>query len=404
MRRNLKSKLIAVFLTSIFLSAPINAFVLKNHDEVSLDTSIVRTDLSFSNPEQILVVPLYFKADSNNLDSTEKFRGLYYYLIQKLGFSDIPFHYVVSEKGDIFKGNLGGDERKVQVEGIGTNTILIGYLGGSLKNEFDPRSLNSLQELLLNVSNTNSINPSKTKISKLKFVRDEITKSVIMKSEEIENSWKGALNEIINKYQNNYSPIEKKYKVSAEIINLEKKEVDPGSENIISIKIKNIGENGIYGGSNSSLILSKVDGSTSKFFLNNEWLSKSQVGVMVEGQNLLPGKEDIFEIKLKAPLVFGDVKEDFILTSLSSGKVESSPLNIPLTMKKGDKRIIEIGNTELGYLKVRSEPSTVGNEIGKVSTGERFFVLEDAGNGYVKIDTNDGKTGWVAGWLTKNIQ
>ena len=73
-------------------------------------------------------------------------------------------------------------------------------------------------------------------------------------------------------------------------------------------------------------------------------------------------------------------------------------------MKKGEKRIIEIGNTELGYLKVRSEPSTVGTEIGKVSTGERFFVLEDAGNGYVKIDTNDGKTGWVAGWLTKNIQ
>lgn len=397
-----KITILSLFILSFF-SAPINSLELKTQENINLDTSIIRSDLSYNIPEQIVIAPIFINAETAKLDSTSKYRGLYYYLIQKLGFSDIPFHYVISEDGEIFEGNSGGDERKVQVDGLGNNIILIGYLGGTLKTAFDPRSLNSFSELLLDVSNKNSITTDKIKVSNIKFVRDISARSVLMKSADTNGSWQESLTGIINSFKDKYSPTTKTYSAQAEITEISKEEVEPGSEQTVSIKIKNVGKNGMYGGSTSGLLLSKQDGSTSKFFLNNEWVSKSQIEIMSSGQNLFPNQEDTFEFKLRAPLNYGETTELFELKTIKGATVESESISLTLKMKRGDKKIVEIKNTELGYLKVRAEPSTLGSEIGRVSTGERFFVLEDAGNGYYKIETADGQSGWIAGWFTTSI-
>lgn len=397
------TKIFVAIIISILFIPKVHSLELLTLDSLKIDTSIVRSDLSYSIPEKIVVVPIFSKDDSIKMNSTSRFRGLYYYLIQKLGFSDIPFHYVVSDDGEIFQGNSGGDERKVVIEGIDSSVILVGYLGGALREGFDPRSFYSLSELLLNISNTNNIRPENTIISNITFVRDSISRSVVMRSTEIDEKWNESLAQIINSYSSKYSPTPKIYGVTAQIVGIPSEEVLPGSENNVSIRLKNVGKNGIYGGSNSELVLSKVGGGNSRFFLNNAWLSKTETSIMVLGQNLLPNQEDIYEFKIRAPLEIGEVTELFELKTLSGTKVESETIALTLKIKRGDKEIIQINETELGFLRVRNEPSTLGIEIGRASSGERFFILEDAGNGYLKIELDGGVTGWVAGWLTTRI-
>lgn len=394
------TKIAIVSLLSISIFSPLSAFEIQTHENLNLDTSIARSDLSYSVPGEIVIVPIEFDV---NLPQSAKFRGLYYYLVQKLGFSDIPFHYVMSEDGQVFEGNAGGDERKVQVQGIEGTIILVGYLAGSLTDDFDPRSQNSFSELLLDIANRNTISPDKIKISNLKFVRDTENRSVLMQSEAASAEWNASLQKLVAKFSANYAPQPKVYSAQAQIVGIAQEEVDPGSEVTVSIKVKNVGKNGMYGASNSSIALSRQDGSASQFFINNQWLSRSEVGIMVEHQNLLPDQEDIYEFKIKAPIAFGEITELFSLKTVGGTAIQSESMSLTLKMKRGDKRIVQIKNTELGYLKVRSEPSTVGAEIGRVSPGEKFFVVEDAGNGYLKIDLGDGSTGWVAGWFTDTL-
>lgn len=386
----------------IFLSSftTLSAFEITSQEKIKIDTSIARSDLSYSVPTKIIIVPISIESD---LTQAQKYRGLYYYLVQKLGFSDIPFHYVISANGEVFQGNQGGDERKVQVQGIDETIILVGYLTGTIRDSFDPRSINNLSELLLDIANRNSISTENISVSKLTFVRDSETKSVFMRINEAEASWKGSLESINAGIKPRYSPTAKEYAASSEIVGITTEEVDPGSEVTVSVKIKNTGKNGFYGESNSSILLSKADGSASKFFINDQWVSRSEVTVLVEHQNLLPEQEDIFEFKIRAPLAIGEVSESFSLKTQGGININSNSIDLKLKMKRSDKKIVQIRNTELGYLKVRSEPSTVGGEIGKVSPGERFFVVEDAGNGYIKIDLGNGSTGWIAGWFTDTI-
>jgi len=396
---------IAYIIFSLTLIQPtiVNAVTVKTQEELSIDTSITREDLSYSTPESIVIVPIFQQDDTVNMNSNRRYRGLYYYLIQKLGFSDIPFHYVVSQSGEVYEGNSGGDEREVHVEGIGNNILLIGYLADSLRSSFDPRSTASLIDLLTDVANRNSINPNRIQISGLKFVRDQEKQTVNMSKSELFGNWNIAVKNLIDEVAPRYSPTQKSYSAEVMQVTLPTEELVAGEETVVSVRIKNTGTTGMYGGSNSEIVLTKQDGSRSLFFIENEWLSNSQVSIMVDNRNLLPGLEDIFDFKVKAPLHIGEITEVFELRTLNGNRIESGTVELKVNVKRGDKRIVEIQNTELGYLRVRGEPSTVGNEIGRVSSGERFFVLEDAGNGFIRIDLGEGKSGWVASWLTNNI-
>jgi hypothetical protein len=61
------------------------------------------------------------------------------------------------------------------------------------------------------------------------------------------------------------------------------------------------------------------------------------------------------------------------------------------------KMRVKILTTPTGYLRVRSEPTTSSAEIGTVSPGEFYDVLEeDFKNGWVKIELKDGQIGWVS--------
>ncbi len=58
---------------------------------------------------------------------------------------------------------------------------------------------------------------------------------------------------------------------------------------------------------------------------------------------------------------------------------------------------VEILSTPVGYLRVRQEPSTASEEIGRVNPGDLFEIIEeDVDTGWFKIEYKDGEEGWVS--------
>lgn len=63
---------------------------------------------------------------------------------------------------------------------------------------------------------------------------------------------------------------------------------------------------------------------------------------------------------------------------------------------------VEINNTPVGFLRVRSSPSTAGNQITTVEPGE-IFTYTDEQNGWYKITLTDGTSGWVSGTYVTEV-
>ncbi|MEO6728315.1 MAG: SH3 domain-containing protein [Candidatus Dojkabacteria bacterium] len=401
-------KIFVIFTTLIlvtpFLQTKVHAFEVVSRDILGIESNITKEDLGYSLPQEIVVAPIFLGVENAKISQKEWVESLYYYTIQKLGFTDLPFHYIVTSTGEVYQGNLGGDERKVKVDGIGANVILIAYLSAGKQNTFDAKADESLKTLILQIANRNAIKASEIITSGIKFIRDTTNKSVSISSEEIFGNWASKLEEYKAFVADNYSPQGKSYSVDVSALALSVSEAAPGEEVTGTVTIKNTGVNGLYGGTDNEIVATKDDGSPSQLFINNVWLSRSQFSLMAENQNILPTQELALSFKIRAPLAKGTITENFNLKTLGgTGIAASAAISITLNLKASDRRIIQIQNTELGYLKVRSEPSTLGPEIGEAASGQRYFVVEDAGNGYIKLDLGDGSTGWVAGWLVDNI-
>ena len=66
---------------------------------------------------------------------------------------------------------------------------------------------------------------------------------------------------------------------------------------------------------------------------------------------------------------------------------------------------VEILSTSTGFLRVRSEPSTLGEEVGRVEPGELYpYLDEDEDTGWLKIEYEEGKEGWVSGQYAKKVE
>lgn len=65
--------------------------------------------------------------------------------------------------------------------------------------------------------------------------------------------------------------------------------------------------------------------------------------------------------------------------------------------------MIKIGQTETGYLNVRSEPATTGALVTKVNPGETYPYLSKK-SGWYNIQLPDGKIGWVLGQYVTEVQ
>ena len=81
---------------------------------------------------------------------------------------------------------------------------------------------------------------------------------------------------------------------------------------------------------------------------------------------------------------------------------EGSQLDSSASPQNDNETTITVSDNELGFLRVRAEPSTSSAEIGQVSPGETYDVLGEQ-DGWYKIEYEPGKFGWVSGsYVTTN--
>lgn len=131
--------------------------------------------------------------------------------------------------------------------------------------------------------------------------------------------------------------------------------------------------------------------------------------------SLLPGKhtlvlsanaykEQVFEVKthdgykLTAIVKLAKVKEE---------PEEQEPVASEAATpeeKNKEKGLVEILTTPTGYLRVRAEPSSLGNEVGRVEPGEKYTLIEtDEKTGWFKIEYEEGKEGWISNQYAKKV-
>jgi uncharacterized protein YgiM (DUF1202 family) len=69
------------------------------------------------------------------------------------------------------------------------------------------------------------------------------------------------------------------------------------------------------------------------------------------------------------------------------------------------EKMVEIENTPTGFLRVRSEPSTSGTEVGQVTPGKTYkYVDTDTATGWFKIEYEAGKDGWISNQYAKIVE
>lgn len=392
-----------LILTTIFFNAgSLLALDTVNPVSVGLDVSVVAEFPSVKQPKDIVIFPLEIPTSNLRLSSEEFYKGIFHYTTKRLGFPDIPFHYVLTSDGVIYATNTN-DEKSIAVDGLVEPSVLIAYLNLDKNTEFSNKAQRKLEELILEISNKNGISPDRATVKTLTFERKSSTAEISMKSSDIFGLWSRSLETVINTIRVNYSPRKREFAV--EIINptVNKQEVAAGEEFTFSFTLKNNGPDILYGTTESSLFAARVGSNKSSFYLNGSWIGQSEFAVMGDDDVLKAGDVKEYVISMKAPLIIGDINEEFELKTYNSETVTNNKFNIAVKVINGSKRIIEIQNTEAGFARIRSAPSTVAEEISRVSSGERFFVLEEDPTGFLKIDLGAGRTGWIAGWLVNNV-
>ncbi len=116
------------------------------------------------------------------------------------------------------------------------------------------------------------------------------------------------------------------------------------------------------------------------------------------------------EIKLAIDKSYQKVEEPKVSTESASltgtPGISEEPTPVPSgkvvpTVKPGMKSV-KIKDTPTGFLRVRASASTGGAEVGRVNPGDTFVIITEE-NGWIQIEFEKGKEGWVSGQYVERL-
>ena len=390
---------LAFVLLTITLLIPINiqALEIKGIETLGLDTSIFKTVYDVGLPSKVIIAPIFMPTQVR-LTEASWIKGIYYYTVERLGYPTLPYHYLIDSDGNVFDSK-SSDDRVLNIKDVNENTIVIGYLTQANATSFTEDTKSALGDLIIDVVNRNGVKLEDVSVSGLRFTKQVSNNNVFLEKTDIFGLWSNSLNSIKDSIKDRYSPKQREYNIAVNSTSILKTDVVAAEETDGTIKITNKGPTNIYIGDSTYLVVEKSDGSNSKFYLNNVWVSQSQFPAVNELQTFKVDQTIDIPFKVKAPLYIGEQVEDFKIKLVGNGNLNSDSFQIKLNVQRGDKKIIQIRETETNFLRVRSEPSTAAEEIGRVDSGGRYIVLEENEDGFYKIDLGGGSSGWVAAWL-----
>lgn len=379
------------------------AFPVSAKEVTVADKTLIKPSDQFNQPEQIIVAPIFMPTNTVSfVDSEDWYKSIYYYTTARLNFPDIPYHYIVDSVGTVYIGNGGGDEQKPNITNE-SNAILVGYLANRLDSGINPRASQGMSDLLTKVANKHNIKTNKISIKRIDIMKNDAEKIVYLESNPILQEWVSSFNEIKERVNDKFKPQPKQYSFEITDVKLPGSAINYGETPEVKFTIKNTGENAVFQGSSSELLLATSNGNSSRFFVNNKWASNNAALLMAEKQVIKSGDSVEVSVPLSTPLIFTEIREEFVLQNGNGTKFTNAKFVIKLTVNRPSKKVVEITATELGYLRVRSEPSINASEVARVSPGQRYIVLEENDGGWQKLDLGNGKIGWVTNRYTRTV-
>ncbi|MCA9385780.1 SH3 domain-containing protein [Candidatus Dojkabacteria bacterium] len=378
-------------------------YVTLTEEEISVEGLPTGELTEFATPDSLIVVPIVPPKVVDTVDPYELYRGMYYYQVSRYGMPAIGFHYVITEDGQLIENTFSHADRPIQVENdIGEHPILVGYMTTSGSLGFKSSSKSKVANILIDVINKNAIPLEQVFVRSLSY-QETSDRQLQLQSNDIFIGWENDLANIIESVAGQYSPVERIYSVTVKEVIVPNTEQEIGSEFDVSLTIENTGDFPVYSNSDGELIFSYAgNNNASGYFINERWDTPTQVKIMQEGDILLPGEEKEFVLPFLVPFSFGQVSEPFTITNVVGNDFLPQPLEIGVSVQRPEGEFIEITDTETGYLNVRSAPSIGGDEVTRVSPGDRFEVLGRE-NGWVNIQLSESETGWVLGKYTRNL-
>ena len=96
--------------------------------------------------------------------------------------------------------------------------------------------------------------------------------------------------------------------------------------------------------------------------------------------------------------------EGFKLTAVVQLKADPETIELEEEVEETVEEMVKILSTPTGFLRVRSEPSVLGKEIGRVEPGETHLLIEkDSETGWFKISIGEDEEGWVSGRYVEEV-
>lgn len=386
----MKRCIFCIFITIAFFLSPLGVYAqgldITSRNAWGPDEKISKIEESYQQPKRIALVPIQLPEQIWKYSDEEIIKSLYYYFSTRSAFGDIPFHYVVTLSGTIYDtGKFGAySNLKVNEEEHPLSILIL-----SKNSEISLATVEEVSSLTLELANQYEINPNEIFEYDTKFMFNDSNgvESITLQKRVAENT----LESIRSFVSENYSPIEVAYDFDLVEISVPKENIAAGESVAVSITLKNASDRDVFGNSGAGLQL-RTSREQSQLYHGDSWTTLRDISILDDNQRFESDSEQTFTFSITAPLAIGSYSEEFDL--LYNNVVQVEGITILVNLKNPEGTIIEIQETGTGFLNVR-ESTPFGDVVAQVTPGDKYLVLETV-TGWYKIETIDGKVGWVS--------
>lgn len=392
-----------VFFFGLAFLNPVHAAILTRTD-IPLDERLSdQTQNSYAAINGVSVVRLTAPASVQFDDSGDWVKGLYYYSITNLHFTDIPFNYVVTWQGDVYKVKGGGNEALPLLSESSSafrNTILVAYFDNNreITNSGQQALTEALSQIIseAQISNVNIFPVSMS----MEQGQGAIPISHLILTASSDSAWVAFVDSVKTSVTSTSVP--RNYSASVTSVDYTA-DVSASQNFVVKAVVQNTGDYPWYNSGDNLVYLatSEPRGHDSSYYVSDDWASFSRIAP-IDKNWVLPGESATFEFSIKTPLIPGEYTEKFELLRLPDIWISGSQFEVKFGVQRGDFNLVEILDTETGYLTVRDCPSVNCGEVGKVVPGDIVINL-GAEDGWYRIKWNGTDEGWVYGKYVKEI-
>lgn len=405
-------------------TSPIDTSIT-TREEIQLDDNLAdQSGTQFREPVKILISQVSTNSDMLTYDSETWVKHLYYYSITRLGFADIPYNYLVDREGHIYEGRSGGVGAVPELASP-EGAVLIGYLSNG--EDVPLKAKEAMSSLIENLSRQFAIGEDQVIPVELGYIgtrikgpQEEIEgagENIASDNKSVDGSEDGQQQQVqLAKFnykglQENsvfaqeignfvrdleYSDSKTGLKFSGSITNVTVPElIQAGEVFDVSVFLKNE-DNYPWYTDRDFINLTTVSGDSSDYFIDGVWDSFSNP-THIEQRIIKPGEVAKVDFQMQAGFLPNDkATESFKFIYGGGVEIQGTEFDVEFSIDRGDLRLIEITETGVGWIRVRSCASRSCDELDRLDVGEVVAVLEES-DGWFKIRYQGGQEGWIVG-------